>query len=153
MVYSSTFLVGEMVKYDMVNVGFNLSSWWLSFHPSGKDLRQIGSSPQGFGVKIPKIFELPPPIGIVHKMKTSKLCFVYSFMVSLSLQEVVGMLLLLLFSGTLLISAVRGVLLHTKTHAIHVWYMYYVFIIIEILRTFLGLLNRDSAQWRVSTCD
>ena len=40
--------------------GKRLSSWWFSFNPSEKYERQMGSLPQGFGVKT-KIFELPPP--------------------------------------------------------------------------------------------
>ena len=38
----------------------HLSSWWLN-HPSEKYARQIASFPQGSGVKIPKMLELPPP--------------------------------------------------------------------------------------------
>ena len=38
-----------------------LSSWWFFTTPFEKYARQIGSSSPIFGVKIPKIFELPPP--------------------------------------------------------------------------------------------
>ncbi len=41
------------------NLLVNMASWWLS-HPFEKYARQIGNLPQ-IGVKIPKIFELPPP--------------------------------------------------------------------------------------------
>ena len=36
------------------------------FNPFEKYARQIGSFPQGSGMKIPKIFELPPPIGYLY---------------------------------------------------------------------------------------
>ena len=36
------------------------TSWWLN-NPFEKYARQIGSSPQGSGLKYPKIFQLPPP--------------------------------------------------------------------------------------------
>ena len=42
-------------------------SWWFQFNPFEKICnRQIGSFPQTFGMKIPKIFELPPPRKLMY---------------------------------------------------------------------------------------
>ena len=58
---SEIFVRKEMIDFSRKSswLSNHQSSWWLN-HPSEKYACQIGSFPQ-IGVKIPKIFELPPP--------------------------------------------------------------------------------------------
>ena len=53
----------RLVVYPIIyRVSLWFSSWWFFTNPSEKYAQvKLGSSSSIFGVKIPKIFELPPP--------------------------------------------------------------------------------------------